>query len=133
MYSPEELESVCVCSASTKTLELFEKECAARARPTIRLTGRKGFAAPGIKVSTLEHVKGFEFEKVFLLDLSDSILPSRGLPFEERWRDAFQIYVAMTRARDELVMSYVYNPSILLAPLKDAVTEHRATEWLSSQ
>ena len=56
----------------------------------------------------------------------------KGMPYEERWRSAFQVYVAMTRARDELVMSFIFNPSILLAPLRDTVDEAMAAEMLGT-
>lgn len=130
LYAPEELDSICVCSADPETLEHYEERCKRSGRRTVWLTGREDLVPGGIKLATLEHVKGFEFEKVFILDLSDRVLPHRGIPYEERWRDAFQIYVAMTRARDELVMAYVYNRSILLGPLQDTVTEHNATSWI---
>jgi len=38
----------------------------------------------------------------------------------------------MTRARDELVMSFVYNRSILLGPLGDLVDEVDARELLAA-
>lgn len=130
-YTPEELGSIGVCSASAATLDLFEEACRKKGVRVSRLSGQREFGADGVHTAILEHVKGFEFEKVFILDLSDSVLPSSGLPWEERWRDAFQLYVAMTRARDELVMTYVYNRTILLGPLHDTVTEHHAAAWLN--
>lgn len=128
-YDEAQLDAVCVCSPCPTTLSMFTDRCRERGIRTSTLTGESQFDEVGVKVSLLEHVKGYEFAVVFLLDLSDSLLPSKGMPWEERWRDAFQIYVAMTRARDELVMMYVNNRSILIGPLGDSVTEANAADF----
>lgn len=127
-FDSAEWGSVCICSARTETLSLFESMCSERGLQTQRLTGVGESLGPHIKTSTFEDIKGYEFSKVFILDLSDPVLPRRVIPFGERWRDAFHIYVAMTRARDELIMSFVYNRSILIGPLQDAVHEGNAKD-----
>jgi hypothetical protein len=38
-------------------------------------------------------------------------MPTRGAPTDERWRDARRLYVAMTRARDDIVLLYHGEPS----------------------
>lgn len=127
-FDSAEWGSVCVCSARTDTLSLFERMCSDRGLQTQRLTGEGEPLGKHIKTSTFEDIKGYEFSKVFILDLSDAVLPRRVIPYGERWRDAFHIYVAMTRARDELVMTFVYNRSILLGPLQDTVHEGIASD-----
>jgi superfamily I DNA/RNA helicase len=74
-----------------------------------------------ILTATFQDLKGFEFRNVFLLDLSDRHLMARGIPADEVWRIAFQLYVAMTRAQEELWLFSVGPPSRLLAPLFDFV------------
>lgn len=128
-YDETQRDSVCVCSPCPITLRMFTERCRDMGIRTFTLTGESQFDEVGIKVSALEYVKGYEFAIVFVLDLSDSLLPSKGMPWEERWRDAFQIYVAMTRARDELVMMFVNNPSILIGALGDTVTEANAADF----
>ncbi len=64
-----------------------------------------------------EDMKGFEFRAVFLTDLSDKSLLAKSIPKEEEWRVAFQLYVAMTRAQEELWLFSVGEPSRLLKPL----------------
>jgi hypothetical protein len=64
-----------------------------------------------------EDMKGFEFRAVFLTDLSDKSLLANSIPKEEEWRVAFQLYVAMTRAQEELWLFSVGDPSRLLKPL----------------
>jgi superfamily I DNA/RNA helicase len=91
---------------------------------------RNAAVEPGIKLALMQDIKGFEFGHVFLTDLMDGYLIPEGMAWEERWRVAFQVYVAMTRARDELVMSFIFNRSILLAPLQDTVDEGLASDLL---
>ena len=68
-----------------------------------------------------EDMKGFEFRAVFLTDLSDKSLLAKSIPKEEEWRVAFQLYVAMTRAQEELWLFSVGHPSRLLKPLMEYV------------
>jgi superfamily I DNA/RNA helicase len=124
-----------VGSPTEQGLRDIEGACADKGWPTFRITGdtsRKGVIGDGIKLSLLPDLKGYEFHRVFLVDLMDTQLLPRGMPWEERWRIAFQLYVAMTRARDELVMSYILNRSTLLGPLEDAVVECKAAEFLNT-
>lgn len=127
-FDSAEWGSVCVCSARLETLSLFERMCDDRGLQTQRLTGEGEPLGKHIKTSTFEDIKGYEFSKVFILDLSDPVLPRRVIPFGERWRDAFHIYVAMTRARDELIMTFVYNRTILISPFQDTVHEGLASD-----
>lgn len=120
-------DATCVCSVRRETLEQVVEACTARGIATSWLTGGRHYADQGVKVAELEHVKGHEFASVYILDVSDRDLPAKGTPWEERWRDAFQIYVAMTRARDELSLMFVYNRSILLGNLQDTVMEEHAS------
>ena len=71
---------------------------------------------PGtVFVSALETVKGFEFSLVIISNCGAKVIPSPALPLEERWREARRLYVAMTRARDQLVFTCDGVPSEFLA------------------
>lgn len=130
-YYESELGTVCVCTPDIQSLAQVESRLRLNNLRFCRLGLNTQVDDQAVKTGLLENVKGHEFEKVFLLDLSDSALPTRGRPREEWWRDAFQVYVAMTRARDELIMSYVYNPSVLLKPVYDWIVKRNAKEWLT--
>lgn len=65
-------------------------------------------------LSRMEAVKGFEFDTVIVADLSDGKVPRPGMPEEEYWREAAIVYAALTRARDELILTYVEQPSLFL-------------------
>ncbi|OYO23439.1 DNA helicase UvrD [Enemella dayhoffiae] len=73
-------------------------------------------------VLTMHRSKGTEFAKVMLVGISEGNLPAlfavRNQAPEEKedaiLRERALLYVAASRARDELVISYAGNPSILL-------------------
>lgn len=59
--------------------------------------------AEGITVATLHGVKGLEFEKVFILDVNEKIMPYRkALKEEELEEERRMFYVGMTRAKKYL-------------------------------
>ncbi|RPF20983.1 UvrD-helicase domain-containing protein [Myceligenerans xiligouense] len=86
-----------------------------------RFVGSEMPAAPGKPVvMTMHRSKGMEFSKVVLFDISESSDPSwiSSLPEAERadarLRDRSLIYVAATRARDELAILWKGSPSQVL-------------------
>jgi superfamily I DNA/RNA helicase len=80
-----------------------------------------------IKISTIESAKGHEFVTVFIAGLVEGVLPQRNIAVEDFSREAARLYVAMTRARDSLYLSYSSNhndkPSPFLASLQGDCTE----------
>lgn len=75
-------------------------------------------------VSRLEAVKGFEFDVVIACDLSAGTIPQSGTPREEHWREAAVLYSALTRARDQLVITYVDRRSVFLDAMADHIDFH---------
>ncbi|MBI5327322.1 MAG: UvrD-helicase domain-containing protein [Deltaproteobacteria bacterium] len=59
-----------------------------------------------IVLSDLEQTKGYEFDRVCIVNCVDGILPTYDSPTEEHFRDIRRFYVAMTRAKQELLLSY---------------------------
>lgn len=75
---------------------------------------RGGKTAPaGVAVSRMEAIKGFEFDTVIACHLSNGVTPRPGTP-EDVWREAAIVYSALTRARDELIITYEGEPSTFL-------------------
>ena len=72
-----------------------------------------------IFLSDLEQTKGFEFDSVVVINCSLGVLPHPNLPAEESFRDLCRLYVAMTRAKTQLVVSY----SSTVSPFVDAARE----------
>lgn len=66
-------------------------------------------------LSDLENTKGFEFQCVIIVNCARGIIPNPHIPQEEVFRDLSRLYVAMTRARQQLVISYCSEPSVFVA------------------
>lgn len=77
------------------------------------LDGELDLTVGNIFLSDLEQTKGFEFDRMIILNCSKNIIPNPSLPDEEAYRDICKLYVAMTRAKKELIMSYNREPSSL--------------------
>lgn len=79
-------------------------------------------------VLTMHKAKGMEFSRVLLFDVSEGSIPNawalKGVAPEElddaMLRERSLLYVAASRARDELVVSWAGKPSELLAALPSA-------------
>ncbi|MDA1324635.1 MAG: AAA family ATPase [Proteobacteria bacterium] len=73
-------------------------------------------------LSDLEQTKGYEFDTLAVLNCAENILPPSGAPAEETFRFGCQLYVAMTRARDLLVLSHSGAPSKWLKQSSEVLT-----------
>ena len=57
-------------------------------------------------LSDLEQTKGYEFNLMVIVNCRENVLPPVDAPKEEAFRHGCRLYVAMTRARNELYLSY---------------------------
>ena len=65
-----------------------------------------------LSLMTLHSAKGLEFDRVFLPDLNDGIIPGRRAADADSIEEERRLlYVGMTRARNELTLSYVRGSS----------------------
>ena len=70
-----------------------------------------------VKISTVESAKGHEFFAVFIFGMTRGAMPHWRVSEEGLKREASRLYVAMTRARDNLYLSYHIagkSPSVFL-------------------
>lgn len=74
-----------------------------------------------LTISRLEAVKGLEFDTVIVADMSHGVIPKHGTPKEEKWREAAIVYVALTRARDELIITFTGHQSEFVDVMKEYV------------
>ncbi len=72
-----------------------------------------------VSIGTLADVKGLEFGPIIIVGCSNGTLPDRTIPKGEHWRDAMRLYVAMTRGRDQVVITYQGKPSMFLQAMKE--------------
>ncbi|HEX5113659.1 MAG TPA: 3'-5' exonuclease [Pseudonocardiaceae bacterium] len=83
------------------------------------LAGDSEATHKGVQVATMHRAKGMEFARVLVADVSDDVLPSQWLldatAEEDRGdveqRERLLLYVACTRARDQLVVTWHGVPS----------------------
>lgn len=81
-----------------------------------------------IFLSDLEQTKGFEFDVVVIVNCTSAVMPHPILPDEESFRDLSRLYVAMTRAKSQLLISYHGTPSRFIAVASDTFTEGKFAE-----
>lgn len=77
------------------------------------LNGRNDLTEGSIFISDIEQTKGFEFDRVIILNVNKEVIPNPELPQDEWFREVSKIYVAMTRAKKELIITY----SNVLSPI----------------
>lgn len=84
-----------------------------------------------IYLSDLEHTKGFEFDLVLILNCNAGVIPDLRKPHSEQFRDLSRFYVAMTRAKYQLVISWSDRPSDYLKGLDDRILEASWAEYIT--
>jgi superfamily I DNA/RNA helicase len=72
-----------------------------------------------IFLSDLDQTKGFEFDLMMVLNCKDRTIPDTSLPEPEWYRDICKLYVAMTRAKQALFVSYHHIPSRIFKDIQD--------------
>ena len=90
--------------------------------PTVRITGQTDEAATGdaVRLMTMHRAKGLEYRAMILARLSADVVPPSWLIEHQYDEDAFLaaernlVYVAGSRARERLLITYSSQPSMLL-------------------
>jgi len=111
-------KTVCIAFAgfSTRDVRRFAGECGVMA-----LDGAYDPSNDKLVFCDLEQTKGYEFDTMIILQCTDRVLPPRGGPAEEAHRFACKLYVAMTRARRELILSFHGSVSPWIAAVSDSI------------
>ena len=91
------------------------------------LDGKMDLGMNSIFLSDLDNTKGFEFDRMIIINCNEGILPNPDQPKEEWFRDISKLYVAMTRAKRELVISYNEKVSSLF---KDSLDFFTQDKWI---
>jgi hypothetical protein len=90
--------------------------------PAVILEGEKEAGGPGVRLATMHRMKGLEFQAVLLVNISDGVVPLAAAIASDdpttrataMLQERCLMYVACTRARDELAISGYGPPSPLL-------------------
>ena len=91
-----------------------------------RRASGQGWEAGAVALMTLHAAKGLEFPAVFLAGVREGTLPL-ARPDADREEERRLLYVGMTRARDELIVTYSGQPSHFLADLP--VRREQTRSW----
>jgi len=121
------VRSVCIVIAgyTARDVHTFAAECGAES-----LNGLYDPLDSPLVFSDLEQTKGYEFETLIVVNCRNGVLPATGAPEEEAFRQGCKLYVAMTRARRELVLSFSGEASPWLASVSDTIA---VEEWASCE
>ena len=126
------VKSVCIAFAGFTARDV---ECFAKARGLECLNGFYNPLESPLVLSDLEQTKGYEFETLIVINCRNGVLPAIGAPAEEAFRQGCKLYVAMTRAQKELILSFSEEASPWLTSVSDtiAVEEWAACEELDPE
>ncbi len=104
----EDIEQLAAYALQFATVEEFLTELSLQTEIEAEASARTTLDDDQIRLSTIHQAKGLEFDVVFIITLCDGSFPSSRstatLEGEEEERRLF--YVALTRARDELYLSF---------------------------
>lgn len=109
IHGDDALDDVCVISRSRAFRSDVTQAMERSGIPHVDI--KASIDAPGVRVSTVESAKGFEFGTVFLASVAESLSSTRPQEATDA-ADVAKLYVAMTRARDLLHISYVSNAEL---------------------
>ena len=98
---------ICVISASGRTRDDIQDALGVVGVPWVSLRDNVDYESDRVKVSTIESAKGHEFGTVFIAGVVETVIPKIGVVADEDIsREAARLYVAMTRARETLYLTY---------------------------
>ena len=117
-----ELSDIAIFSRTNTSLEAVQAALQ-RNRIKSQFIQQEQAEREGVQIGTLHRAKGLEFKAVFVVNVSDDMLPLRSLLHnvqdqqlrtELLERERQLLYVGLTRARDEAVLTWVGYPSQFL-------------------
>ena len=104
----EDIGQLAAFAVEFETVEEFLTQLALQTAVEAEASTRAAQDDDQVRLSTIHQAKGLEFDVVFIIMLCDGLFPSarsvKSFEGEEEERRLF--YVALTRARDELYLSY---------------------------
>jgi superfamily I DNA/RNA helicase len=110
------------CCITFAGFTAFEIERFAKKNGIRALDGTADFLSEPLVFSDLEQTKGYEFDLVVIVNCCDGVLPPQNAPEEEEYRDGCRLYVAMTRAKNDLYLSFHGKPSKWLLNAEDKLS-----------
>lgn len=97
---------ICVIAPQKSLREEVRAALEAKGISSAELRQDVHYESDNVKISTIESAKGHEFATVLIMGLVEGVLPQSNIQPHELAREASRLYVAMTRARESLFMTY---------------------------
>lgn len=97
---------ICIIAPQQRLREEVRTALVAKGITIAELRQDIDYESDNVKISTIESAKGHEFAAVFIMGLVEGVLPHQNVQPHEVSREASRLYVAMTRARESLYISY---------------------------
>ena len=116
---------IAICGYSLYEIQKFGQEIEIAV-----LDGTRSIAEGALFLADLEQTKGFEFDLMCVVNAQDGILPNSATPENERFRDLSKLYVAMTRAKLQLVLSYSHSPSTYISKADEQLLSGSWSEYV---
>jgi superfamily I DNA/RNA helicase len=117
----EDLDATAILTFSNRLVGRWRARLKDAGIGSVGLEDYKGRPLPGVKVGTYHRAKGLEFKRLHLPGLDDSFPTGDRDDPDEMIEKGSLLYVAMSRAKDELDMSYAGKPSIFLDAVRPFV------------
>jgi superfamily I DNA/RNA helicase len=115
---------LCIIGPGLKIREEVQNALLKSGIPHTDLRQDADYESDRVKVSTIESAKGHEFGSVFIVGLVEGIVPNLAAGDTDISREAARLYVAMTRARDTLTLSYSPTAGYSASRFLTAIQEH---------
>lgn len=112
---------IALCGFTQKAVEELARDLSVSV-----LSDTSDISAGHLFLSDLEQTKGFEFDLMIIINCSNGVVPHPQLPEAEWFRDLSKLYVALTRAKTELVVSYSGDHSVFLT---DSIGRFNVGPW----
>jgi hypothetical protein len=111
--------ATCVAFAgfSSRDVKAFARRCGEAA-----LDGAYDPSTSWLVFSDLEQTKGYEFDTLIIVNCCAEVLPALDALAEEAFRDTCKLYVAMTRAKHELILSFHGSASPWITAVNGKIT-----------
>ena len=119
---------IAICGCSSYEIQEFGKRIDIPV-----LEGTRSIDDGSLFLSDLEQTKGFEFDLVCVVNASEGMIPNPATPKREQFRDLSKLYVAMTRAKLQLVLSYSGVPSAYIIKAKETLLPGKWTDFVSKE
>ena len=102
------IEKAAADFADNKSFIVFLDENAKKESETQKSANTRAVRSGKVNILTMHSSKGLEFDCVWLPDLNEGVIPSRNaVTLDQIEEERRMLYVAMTRAKKALIMSYV--------------------------